>query len=72
MSQLTKSILFWIISFLLMGSLAIYQRLTGPTHPTRGSVTLAGETIKFKLLRSHETDTDAPVKIEVTNPGVTG
>lgn len=72
MSHLTKSILFWIISFLLMGSLAVYQRLTGPTHPARGSVTLAGETIKFKLLRSHETDADAPVKIEVTNQEVTG
>lgn len=72
MSQLFKSILFWVISFLLMGSLAVYQRLTGPTHPARGQVEIAGENIKFKLLRSHETDEDAPVKIVTTNPAISG
>ncbi|MDD2964918.1 MAG: hypothetical protein PHQ65_05330 [Bacteroidales bacterium] len=72
MSQLTKSILFWVISFLLMGSLAVYQRLTGPTHPERGKIVLSGETIKFKLLRSHESDGDAPIVIKTNTPLTTG
>lgn len=55
-----------------MGSLAVYQRLTGPTHPERGKVVVEGETIRFKLLRSHESDGDAPVIIETGNPALKG
>lgn len=60
-----KSILLWILSFLLMASLAIYQRTTGPTYPVRGKTELKGEQIKYRLLRSHDTGIDAPVVIEV-------
>lgn len=55
-----------------MGSLAVYQRMTGPTHSERGKVTLSGQTIKYKLLRSHESDGDAPVKIKVADESITG
>lgn len=72
MSARGKSILFWVLSFLLMGSLAVYQRMTGPTHPARGSVTIEGTTYKFKLLRSYETPENAPVTLNINRLGITG
>jgi hypothetical protein len=60
-----KSILLWTLSVVLMLALAIYQRTTGPTYPVRGKVEIKGETVKFKLLRSHDTGIDAPVEIAV-------
>lgn len=59
------SVLLWTISVLLMLSLAIYQRATGPTYPVRGKVEINGETVRYKLLRSHDTGIDAPVEIAV-------
>ncbi|MDP2236398.1 MAG: hypothetical protein Q8J88_08190 [Bacteroidales bacterium] len=60
-----KSVLLWTLSVVLMLTLAIYQRTTGPTYPVRGKVEIKGETVKFKLLRSHDTGIDAPVEIAV-------
>jgi hypothetical protein len=57
----------WIIALLLMFSAAIYQRLTGPTHPLRGSFEESGETYKYRLLRSEVTTTDA--RIALPDPG---
>lgn len=60
-----KSILLWFLALILMGSLAIYQRTTGPTYPLKGSVVLQGKEYKFKFLRSQDSDKDAPVEFEV-------
>jgi hypothetical protein len=47
MSYLTKSILIWIFSVIFTLSIAVYQRLTGPTHPERGKVELQGEEYRY-------------------------
>lgn len=65
-----KSALLWVLSFLLMAAFAVYQRTTGPTYPLRGKVEIKGQTVAFKLLRSHDTGRDALVKIAVPS-GVT-
>lgn len=44
--------LLWIAAFLLMAGAAVWQRLTGPTHPKRVRVELAGEDVRARLLRS--------------------
>jgi hypothetical protein len=61
----TLSIILWTASVVLMASLAIYQRGTGPTYPVRGKVSLDGTDYKFKLLRSYNTGSDAPFEMEV-------
>lgn len=61
------SILLWILAFILMASTAIYQRLTGPTNPLRGRAQVAGESLRYKLLRSGTTGTDA--EISIPDPG---
>ena len=59
-----RSALLWIFSFLFTVTIAIYQRMTGPTYPVRGKVVLAAQEIKFKLVRTWE-DGDARVSITV-------
>ncbi len=59
MNYQTKSILFWILSFILMASLAIFQRMTGPTYPVKGTIDIDGQNISYKLLRSSESGAPA-------------
>lgn len=68
-----KNILFWIIALLIMVSSAVYQRITGPTHPYRGTVELhTHEEVGYRLLRSYNTDSPAPVNIVIPNRDITG
>ncbi len=67
-----KNILFWIIAIVITLSSAIYQRMTGPTHPYRGSTEIAGEEIRYRLIRSFPRPADAPAKLKVEDREVTG
>ena len=53
----------WILAILLMAASVVYQRLTGPTHPQRGSFESGGEVVKYRLVRSAITTENARVKI---------
>lgn len=61
----TNSILLWIFAVIFTVSTAIYQRLTGPTHPKRVDISMKGESYTFKLLRSHGGDDDAELALEM-------
>jgi hypothetical protein len=67
-----KRAVLWIIAVVLTLGSAVYQRLTGPTYPVRGTVVLGGDEIRYRLARSHETTSDQPVEIVAPDPGVTG
>lgn len=60
----TNSILLWVFAVIFTFSTAIYQRLTGPTHPKRVTISIKGESHAFKLLRSHGGEDDAEIKLE--------
>ena len=61
-----KSFRFWLLAFLLTVVFAVYQRLSGPTHPVRGTETLEGAQIRYKLYRSWTTGQDLPVRVAIT------
>ena len=45
----------WVAAFIVTVLLAMFQRMTGPSHPLRGSAVMpAGESIKYSLPRSNE------------------
>ena len=67
-----KNALLWILSIGLTLTIVIYQRATGPTYPVKGEVVIGSETIDYKLLRSHDTEINAPVEVEVQDMEVTG
>jgi hypothetical protein len=72
MTKNRKTILLWIAAIGFMLVFVVYQRLTGPTHPVKGRVELAGETIKYRLLRSWGKAGDAEIKIKVPNQNISG
>ncbi len=68
----TNSLILWILTIILTLAASIYQRRTGPTKPVRGKVEIAGETIRYRLIRTHETGSDAAVRILVSSPYISG
>lgn len=67
-----KSAVLWIFAVIFTISIAIYQRMTGPTYPLKGKIEINNSEIKYKLLRS--ADCDGPARIIIKNipEGVTG
>jgi uncharacterized membrane protein YjjB (DUF3815 family) len=59
-----KIIYLWIFSFIFTVAVAYYQRKTGPTYPISGKTGIAGQTIKYQLIRSHGGEDDATIEIE--------
>lgn len=60
-----RTLIFWILALVLTLTSAVYQRMTGPTHPVRGSAVLAGEKVAWSLTRSHGGAGDQPVRLHV-------
>lgn len=58
-----KSWHLWTLAVLVTLGSAVYQRLTGPTHPVRGEKELGGTAISYRLIRSHGGAGDAEVRI---------
>jgi hypothetical protein len=67
-----KSILLWLIAFVLTVFTAIYQRMTGPTYPISGETVLGSEVIKYKLDRTHGGDGVHPIEINVDDKTILG
>lgn len=67
-----KKTAFWIIAFLITIFSAVYQRLTGPSYPFGGKVTIDDSLITYKLARSHESSEDYELGIKVQNREISG
>ena len=67
-----KSIVLWIIAFVLTLITAAYQRMTGPTYPVKNEINIGGEIIKYSLDRSHGGDEDQLIKIKTDNESISG
>lgn len=67
-----KNTLFWIVAFIITLASAVFQRMTGPTYPTSGSVFLEGKEIKYKFDRSHTTSNDCKISVAVNDETVKG
>ncbi len=72
MARRTTSVLLWIASFLVATGLGYFQRTTGPTYPKRGTVTLAGAEVDFKLLRTHGGEGGLEISLPVVPDSVEG
>jgi len=67
-----RSLYLWILAFVLVAFAAIYQRMTGPTYPVRGSIQVGGNDIRFRLLTSSDSAGDAEIRLAVPDEKVTG
>lgn len=64
--------LAWSLAVVLTLASAVYQRLTGPTHPVRGVVSVGGDEVRFRLPRSAPNDRDCELSVRVPSPAVSG
>ncbi|MFN2369885.1 MAG: hypothetical protein ABR506_01895 [Candidatus Krumholzibacteriia bacterium] len=59
----------WTITVVLTLAFLVWQKLSGPTYPKRGSVDLGTGEIAIELLRTHSINGDLPVTVTVAAPG---
>jgi hypothetical protein len=62
----------WTLAVVITLSSAIYQRMTGPTYPVRGAVTLGGQELKLRLARTHAGPGAQPVAITAPERSIEG
>ncbi len=67
-----KTILFWILALVITIASAVYQRVTGPTYPVCGEISLNKKQIKYTLEKSHSSNQSYKLVINVENPDVMG
>lgn len=67
-----RSLSFWILAFLLTAASAIYQRVTGPTHPVKERLTLHQQQHTLRLPRSHGGPGDLQLRLPLADPAVHG
>lgn len=60
-----KTWMLWLLALIITLSAALYQRVTGPTWPVFGKVSIAGVPMKFKLNRSHAGEGDEEIRLRV-------
>ncbi len=63
MTDRKKQFFFWFIAFLITLFVAVFQRLTGPSHPLKGKETHGEQTIAYKLPRSAESGREMSISI---------
>ncbi len=66
-----KSFLFWILALVITLSSAIYQRMTGPTHPTSGSVEFNNQEVDYYFYRTQGGTIDHLVSIKYNDTTTT-
>jgi hypothetical protein len=67
-----RSFYLWVLAFVIVAFAAIYQRMTGPTYPVRGSVRVGGSDISFRLLTSTDAAGDQEVRLKVPDTKIGG
>jgi len=67
-----KNSTLWVMALVLTLASAVYQRVTGPSYPVRGTVTLGGQSYGLRLERTHETTDDQVLQLPIADREVTG
>lgn len=69
---MNRSVLFWIIAIIITLLSAYYQRVTGPTYPLSGKITIDNQEIIYHLDRSHNSTDDCIIKIDTKDNSLSG
>ena len=65
-----KSVLLWLLAFVLTVLTAVYQRMTGPTYPISGETNINGDLVEYKLDRTHGGEGDHLIEINADNENI--
>ena len=69
---MARDVILWGIAIILTLVVAYYQRVTGPTYPISETSAIAGKTVHYKLLRSHDTSGNAVVAVRTGDTLISG
>lgn len=72
MNQKLKTTLIFLFSLIFTLFIAVYQRMTGPTYPVKGRITIGKQELKYKLIRAYDGADQAPVQITVSDTTIKG
>ena len=64
--------LLWVLAIIITLTSVIYQRMTGPSYPKKGKVTIGESQIHYRLIRTHDIRSDARVSIYAADASITG
>jgi hypothetical protein len=67
-----RYVFYWIFAVFFTIVAAEYQKMTGPTYPVKGKVTLNNQKIKCELIRTAENDEDAEISLIIPDQLVSG
>jgi hypothetical protein len=65
-------LILWILAVVVTLFSAIFQRVTGPSYPVRGTVIIDNRPVEFELLHSHDNSSDAIMEIPIGDLDITG
>lgn len=68
----TRPWLLWTLAFLIVAAAAVYQRMTGPTYPVRGTAALGASEVRYRLLTSSDAPGDQEIRLAVPDSRVQG
>ncbi|MBI4889331.1 MAG: hypothetical protein HY821_01820 [Acidobacteria bacterium] len=66
-----RPLTLWVTALLITLASAVYQRMTGPSYPARGTVKLAGGEVNYRLTRT-QGNGDAEVRIPAPTSATEG
>ncbi len=66
------TVFIWVLAVVMTLLSAFYQRTTGPTYPVRGGLEIDDQQVKYCLLRSHISSSDAEIKIVAPESSIGG
>jgi hypothetical protein len=67
-----RSLILWLIAFILTLLLAGYQRVTGPTYPVSGSINFNNKKLEYKLDRNHSGEGNHTIQVDTHNSNIEG
>ena len=62
----------WALAILITLTSAVWQRISGPTYPVRGTINVGGQEIRLRLERSYPIHGRQPVVVNAADTGVSG
>lgn len=67
-----RSVILWVVAFILTTVLAVYQRVTGPTYPVSGTVQIENIIIDYNFNRTHAGPGNQIVRLQIGNNQIDG
>jgi hypothetical protein len=67
-----KPVVQWTIAVVITLGSAVWQRYSGPSYPVRGKADVGGQTIAYRLDRTHSITGRLPVVVKTADSAITG